>query len=378
MNTQYEEHLHEMFENKVADFDDNKMMSMLQRVIAFLPNGGKLYKYRSIDDPSFTNTYNSLNEGYIWVPAACELNDDEDTVLFYDPVSEAEEFARYMYDHPDVFIKKIYEKRGLDTIFLEDKRQAVTFDEIMNCYDSETGELIESKAVKVLSKQGISVPDSMTQIKKLKEATKRWVEQNKDKIYEWSNKYLHFNEENRKKWHVFSMTEDYDSNTMWAYYANSNKGFCIEYDYRKALLESLESKRTLCSIYRVVYKEEPEPFSFMRIFDYVARGAEDQEEYKRIAFDFLTKMLTKKDGWKHEKEWRILLPNIDNKLYVNLVGGIIIDERAINTDNGKKLLELCEQKGWTVTVRTPNVIQTKHKYISYDEWKTRRKQDAKS
>lgn len=368
MNTQYEEHLHEMFENEVAEFDDNKMMSMLQRVIAFLPNGGKLYKYRSIDDPSFTNTYNSLNEGYIWVPAACELNDDEDTVLFYDPVSEAEEFARYMYDHPDVFFKKIYEKRGLDTIFLEDKRQSVTFDEIMNCYDSETGELIESKAVKVLSKQGISVPDSMTQIKKLKEAMKRCVEQNKDKIYEWGNKYLHFNEENRKKWHVFSMTEDYDSDTMWAYYANSNKGFCIEYDYKKALLQSLESKRKLCSIYRVVYKEEPELFSFMRIFDYVARGAEDQEEYKRIAFDFLTKILTKKDGWKHEKEWRILLPDIDNKLYVNLVSGIIIDDRAINTDNGKKLLALCQQRDWTVTVRIKNVIHTKHDYISYDKW----------
>lgn len=79
-----------------------------------------------------------------------------------------------------------------------------------------------------------------------------------------------------------------------------------------------------------------------------------------------------------KKEWRILLPNIDNKLYVNLVSGIIIDDRAINTDNGKKLLELCEQRGWTVTVRTKNVIQTKHKYISYDEWETRRKQDAKS
>ena len=197
---------------------------------------------------------------------------------------------------------------------------------------------------------------------------KRCVEQNKDKIYEWSNKYLHFNEENRKKWHVYSMTEDYDSDTMWAYYANSNKGFCIEYDYKKALLQSLEIKQKLCSIYRVVYKEEPEPFSFMRIFDYVARGAEDQEEYKRIAFDFLTKMLTKKDGWKHEKEWRILLPNIDNKLYVNLVSGIIIDDRAINTDNGKKLLALCQQRDWTVTVRTKNVIHTKHDYISYDKW----------
>ena len=88
MNTQYEEHLHEMFENKIEEFDDEKKMSMLQRVLSFLPNGGKLYKYRSIDDPSFTNTYNSLNDGYIWLSAASELNDDEDTVLYYNPETE--------------------------------------------------------------------------------------------------------------------------------------------------------------------------------------------------------------------------------------------------------------------------------------------------
>ena len=61
MNTQYEEHLHEMFENKIDELDDAKMMSMLQRVLSFLPNGGKLYKYRSIDEPSFTNIYLTIS-----------------------------------------------------------------------------------------------------------------------------------------------------------------------------------------------------------------------------------------------------------------------------------------------------------------------------
>ena len=92
----------------------------------------------------------------------------------------------------------------------------------------------------------------------------------------------------------------------------------------------------------------------------------------------MRKLITKKAFWSYEKEWRILLYNIENKLYADLVSGIVIDERAVETDNGKKLLDLCRQRDWTVTVRIKNVIQTKHEYISYDEWKTRRKQNAKS
>ena len=103
MNTQYEEHLHEMFENKIDEFDNEKMMSMLQRVLSVLPNGGKLYKYRSIDDPSFTNTYNSLNDGYIWLSVASELNDDEDTVLYYNPDAECEQLKEYLFSHPYLF-----------------------------------------------------------------------------------------------------------------------------------------------------------------------------------------------------------------------------------------------------------------------------------
>lgn len=116
----------------------------------------------------------------------------------------------------------------------------------------------------------------------------------------------------------------------------------------------------------------------MRILDFIMKGQTDQEEYKSISYDLMQKLITKKAFWSYEKEWRILLYNIENKLYADLVSGIIIDDRVVETDNGKKLLDLCRQRGWNITVRTKNVIQTKHKYISYDEWETRRKQNAKS
>ena len=164
------------------------------------------------------------------------------------------------------------------------------------------------------------------------------------------------------------MSESYDNELMWAHYANSNKGFCIEYDFSKAPQLKPEIWRKLISIYKVIYKDEQEEFSFMRILDYIMKGQTDKEEYKSISYDMMQKLITKKAFWSYEKEWRILLYNIENKLYADLVSGIIIDDRIIGTDNGKKLLELCEQRGWNITVRTKNVIHTKHEYVSYEEY----------
>ena len=371
MNTQYEEHLHEMSENKIEEFDDKKMMSMLQRVLSFLPNGGKLYKYRSIDDPSFTNTYNSLNDGYIWLSAASELNDDEDTVLYYNPEAECEQLKKYLFSHPYLLLRMAYKTKDPSFDFGNDAVSDFAYSTVLDCIDTNTGDLDERKAIKALTCLGHSRAVCTLFIKKLKDFTKKYLLQNESAVTKVVDGYLHFNETNRQSCFVFSMSESYDSDLMWAHYANSNKGFCIEYDFNKAPQLKAEIWKKLISIYKVIYKDEQEEFSFMRILDYIMKGQTDQEEYKSISYDMMQKLITKKAFWSYEKEWRILLYNIENKLYADLVSGIVIDERAIETDNGKKLLDLCRQRDWTVTVRTRNLIHTNHEYIYYDEWKIR-------
>ena len=368
MTTQYEEHLHEMFENKIDELDDAKMMSMLQRVLSFLPNGGKLYKYRSIDDPSFANTYNSLSEGYIWISEASKLNDDEDTVLYYNPEVECEQLREYTFSHPDLVLRAAFRSNDTNFAFGGDATSDFAYGEALECYDMETGELIESRAIEALTRHGYEEAICAKFVKELKAFTQKFLKENEHIVEKIVDAYLHFNQANREKCFVFSMSEAYDNELMWAHYANSNKGFCIEYDFNKAPLLKDEIWRKLISIYKVIYKDEPEEFSFMRILDYIMKGQTDREEYKSISYDMMQKLITKKAFWSYEKEWRILLYNIENKLNADLVRGIIIDDRAIKTENGKKLLELCDQRGWTVTVRTPNVIHTKHEYISYDEW----------
>ena len=90
----YQDHLSEMFSlSKIEDYSDDKIDHVLNRILQCLPNDGKLYKYRSIEGDSFENTYDSMANGYLWFPKASDLNDDEDTVLYYDPIESVEEIA---------------------------------------------------------------------------------------------------------------------------------------------------------------------------------------------------------------------------------------------------------------------------------------------
>lgn len=55
-------------------------------------------------------------------------------------------------------------------------------------------------------------------------------------------------------------------------------------------------------------------------------------------------MITKLSRWKEEKKWRILLFNLDekNKIFADIVSGLILDERIMNSENGIKLLDLAK------------------------------------
>ena len=130
---------------------------------------------------------------------------------------------------------------------------------------------------------------------------------------------INFNNESRKDIYIFSMSEDYDSDTMWAYYANSNKGFCIEYDYDKVKDLPFDKKKLLISLYKVVYKDNFDEYSFSDMLQYYLGGKKDDELLKRANMQTLTAMITKLSRWKKEKEWRIFLFNLDEVKYLRIL-----------------------------------------------------------
>lgn len=89
------------------------------------------------------------------------------------------------------------------------------------------------------------------------------------------------------------------------------------------------------------------------MLQYFIGGKKDTELFKRENRVALEHTITKLSKWQEEKEWRVFLCNLDdnNKIYADIVSGIIIDERALECDNGQMLIELAKEKGCDIKVR---------------------------
>ena len=88
---------------------------------------------------------------------------------------------------------------------------------------------------------------------------------------------------------VYSLSKDYKNELLWAYYADSHKGFCIEYDFN--ILKQYPCNED--NFFDVKYSKNVPIINLGSIFD----------------ISILKKSLvTKSLSWKHEDEIRILTP----------------------------------------------------------------------
>lgn len=359
----YQEHLDEMFSIN-SNFTTSDIDRILNRLLTVMPNGGKLYKYRSIAGEAFENAYDSLENGYLWIPKANQLNDDEEAVVYYDPLKTAEEIADYIFSHPYDFLLTVInapERRFLIAKNANDER---IIKRACACLDKQTGKINKGQAVLEMVKDGIPLEKAAEQVDQVIDFVESWPANNMAKIEDLAHKHLHYNDNLRELAHIFSMSARYDIDPMWAYYANNNEGFCIEYDFTKVRLLSENIRRQLISVYRVVYSDVQEEFSFGPLLEWYLGGKNPALLNRENKFT-LGCMLTKKSAWQHEQEWRIFLTDIENKLYADIVSGIVIDERALHTKNGGSLIKLAQRRGWSIMLRSLSVTKTKHIYSPY-------------
>ena len=131
---------------------------------------------------------------------------------------------------------------------------------------------------------------------------------------------------------------------MWSHYANSHKGFALEYNFRPTLEQPIKN----VGLFPVVYSEERFDISdyiawaFLRIIGFPAKMPDISASIKNA--------LWKSDVWAYEKEWRM----------IDSTPREITDERAstihykpiaiyygrhMSGDDKKKLHELAREKG---------------------------------
>ena len=107
-----------------------------------------------------------------------------------------------------------------------------------------------------------------------------------------------------KNYGIYSLSKTEKDELLWAYYANSHKGFCIEYDLE--ILLKIKSVNLNCI---VQYDENLPKLNFSSVFHH-------------NSISKLTKLIlgTKSKRWLHEEEIRII---------INHLGKVEYDARAV-------------------------------------------------
>lgn len=97
-----------------------------------------------------------------------------------------------------------------------------------------------------------------------------------------------------KEYGIYSLSKNYDNELLWAYYSNSHKGFCIEYDFN--ILKQ--------------YQLEPEFFCDVEYQkDIPIISTNDLLNNKSRILD-IKSLATKSKNWEHEDEYRIITGKI--------------------------------------------------------------------
>lgn len=360
----YEQHLQEVVGIRDIDnYPEKDVERVLDRLLQCLPNNGKLYKYRSIEGNSFDYTYDGLEKGYLWLASANTLNDDMDCAVIYDPLVEADKMQALSLKKPWVYLKN-WVKANIDQLYWNHPNAFKAFVKVMECVDMKTGALNEVKATKELVNIGMPKGQVGKYLSTLLRLAEKKIKEHSQPLRKDSSSIFKFNELNREDIYIFSLSETFDNKLMWAHYANSNKGFCIEYDLNKIKNLTLQAKRKLLFLYKVTYKEDIEQFSFDSMNEFMMSDRDDKKLLYQADMDLFLALLTKSPDWKYEREWRFMLCNLGNKnkIFADIVSGIILDERVLKMENGKKLISLAKERNLVIKVRKKNRLGTSHIY----------------
>ena len=143
---------------------------------------------------------------------------------------------------------------------------------------------------------------------------------------------------------IACFSESVYSVLMWSHYANSHKGFALEYDFRPTLERPIKN----VGLFPVVYSEERFDISdyiawaFLRIIGFPTKMPDISASIKNA--------LWKSDVWAYEKEWRMIdsTPRdiTDEKASpIHYKPVAIYYGRHMSIDDKKKLHEVAQEKG---------------------------------
>ena len=354
----YEEKYKEYEEKLYAITDasgllEDNVNALFSELLTILPNGGKLYKYKSLD--SFH--IDEFEQKYIWFSSAKCLNDNKDCTFNANVMGEIETLVKF-------FLKdNNYRKTLVNGFYLEISKSipGITQQAIENCFDCVTkyGNSIGKKRFDIFCLQ---YNLTKAQKQKLLDTISLYGDekQNETSIRNSISNLAIQMQGIRNSMQILSLTTSYKKDSMWAYYCN-NKGICIEYDFSK--ISDVEFKKLFINTEKVRYGRKRK-FSYISIIK--AKIKNDSASFIDADKMIMEQILTKDKSWATEEEWRVTMHDrgncIGRKVPINLVSAIYIDYSVLKKNKTKQIIRIAKENGWNIYVRFFDEFNAEYKY----------------
>lgn len=152
---------------------------------------------------------------------------------------------------------------------------------------------------------------------------------------------------------IACLTEKRDDSPMWAYYADSHKGFVIEYDVEDLSSEmKIEGEKVFINCYPIIYSdfrfdatESAVAFAKKMVFQNFVGSLKcpsNPVELKDELF-FIKANIFKHKDWHNEKEWRIWLNSKERDInFINIKPKAIYLGCKISKDNRDKIINIAK------------------------------------
>ena len=126
---------------------------------------------------------------------------------------------------------------------------------------------------------------------------------------------------------------DFKNRLMWSHYADSHKGFCVEFDF------SGDDKSAFFNLPFPIYYTDARP-----LIPWKAAFDNSQQNITDASVDLMLAVLTKDKAWEYENEWRILIsasekPNLKMPKITCIYLGAAIEEK-----NRLKIIKIAQEQ----------------------------------
>ena len=272
-----------------------------------------LYRFRACDEM----TVDAFQNDIIYAVTADKFNDPYDTLVRYD-LEGIEKWVNTVINTETLGQMRTWFAQGWDL-------------------PNEVNHIITTEMSDVLKAALSSIEDINDFEGRIEETRKRMISM--------IETYFPILSEATKRYSAIAcLSESVESILMWSHYANSHKGFALEYNFRPTLEEPIKN----VGLFPVVYSEERFDISdyiawaFLRIIGFPAKMPDISASIKNA--------LWKSNVWAYEKEWR-MIDSTTREITNEKASAIHYKPVAIyyglhmSINDKKKLHEVAQEKG---------------------------------